>query len=205
MSVERYSIAGLWSVAWLLAVGAIMSTGGCSPAPVTAPTAFAEYNHKTGTFACEYPQGWEQDGGGNRGQLWAKFKSGPAEIGVRANATGSLLGDIMGGRNDSELPPELQAAHKVHELGAKGLEGEYPGYKEVGQPQMLEVSLGPARVSEFTYQTTFGSGMHGYRATVLGHDKGVSVFCICPESDWKTLEPAFKKMLASLTRGQSER
>jgi hypothetical protein len=201
MKSDKYLVAWLWIA---VATGASVLALGCAPAPVTAPTAYAAYNHKTGIFACEFPQGWEQDGGGNRGQFWATSKSGPAEIRLRANSTGSLLGDIMGGPNDSELPPELQAAHKVHVLGAKGIEGEYPGYKEVGQPKVLDVTLGPARVSEFTYQTTFGSGMHGYRATVIGHDKGVTVFCICPESDWKTLQPAFDRLLKSLKRGESE-
>jgi hypothetical protein len=44
----------------------------------------------------------------------------------------------------------------------------------------------------------------GYRATALGHDKDVTVFCVCPESDWKTLQPAFDRLLGSLKRGHAE-
>jgi hypothetical protein len=204
MTTEKFSVAWLWAVAAVVAVAAILLVAGCSPAPVAAPTAYVEYNHKSGAFACEYPQGWEADGGGAHGQVWATFESGPAEIRLRGNAIGSLMGDAMGGRHQSDLPPELQPVHKIHELNAKGIENELPGYKEIGQPQELEVALGPARVSEFTATTTFGSGLHGYRVTVLGHNKGVTAFCICPESDWKTLQPAFDHTLGTLKRGTEE-
>jgi len=68
----------------------------------------------------------------------------------------------------------------------------------------MNCSLGPARLSEFTYKTSFGTQMHGYRVSIIGHKKGVKAFCTCPESDWKTLNPVFDKVLASLERGTAE-
>ena len=180
---------------------------GCGSAPVTAPTAFTAYNSKNGTFACEYPEGWDADGGGGRGPEWAKFLSGPAEIRVSTGVAGSLMADVAssaGGTNLEPVPPELEPVHDIHMDGVEDAEKNYGGYKETGEPQVMEVSLGPARRSEFTASTTFGSGLHGYRATILGHDKAVTVFCICPESDWKTLQPAFDHLLGSLRRGQAE-
>ena len=109
-----------------------------------------------------------------------------------------------GGGGDEPVPPELEPVHEIHMSRVEEAEKEYGGYKEQGEPQVLEVSLGPARRSEFTAATTFGSGLHGYRATILGHDRDLTVYCICPETDWKALQPAFDHLLGSLKRGHAE-
>lgn len=185
-------------------IGGLLFVVGCSQAPVAAPTSYAEFNHKEGTFACEYPEGWEAKGGGKHGPIWATFTSGPVEIRMNGDLAGSLMGDAMGGRQQDELPFELQPVHIIHVNDEESAKDKYSGYKEIGQPKELEVRLGPGRVSEFTASTTFGSGLHGFRATVLGHNKRVVVFCVCPESDWKTLQPAFERVLKSLKRGMAE-
>jgi len=189
-----------------LVVG-LPGVAGCGSGPVAAPTEFAEYNSPGGTFACEYPKGWQADGGGKRGLEWAKFKSAPAEIKLDAGVAGSLMAG-PGGGSTGEIPqevvPELEPVHGIHAAGQRDAEQQFSGYKEVGEIEVIEVALGPARRSEFTAASTFGSGLHGYRATALGKDKGVYVYCFCPESDWKTLQPAFDKVLLSLRRGHSE-
>lgn len=196
---------GKSEIASVLLMGGMLGLVGCSQAPVAAPTSYADFNHKEGTFACEYPEGWEETSGGKRGPHWATFKSGPATIRLNADLAGSLMGDAMGGRQgDADLPPEMQPVHRIHVDGKRAAEDEYSGYQEVGQPREIDVSLGPARVSEFTATTTFGSGLHGYRATVLGHNRRVVAFCICPESDWKALQPAFDHVLSTLKRGFAE-
>ena len=180
---------------------------GCGSSPVAAPSTYAAYNSPGGTFALEYPEGWEADGGGKRGLEWAKFKSGPAAIHVDTGVAGSLMGDIagsLGGSEEGALAPELEPVHDVHLAGLEAAEREYSGYKEVGEPAVLDVRLGPARRSEFTASGTFGGGLHGYRSTILGHDKSVHVVCFCPEGDWKTLQPAFDHVLSTLRRGQAE-
>ena len=83
-------------------------------------------------------------------------------------------------------------------------ERKYPGYAEVGSPEELKVTLGPGRKSEFTASSTFGTGLHGYRVTVLGHNKRVEVYALCPEGDWKTMQPVFDKVIGSLVRGNPE-
>jgi hypothetical protein len=179
---------------------------GCGSAPVAAPTEFADYNSPGGTFACQYPLGWQSDGGGKRGLEWARFHSGPAEIRLDAGAAASLMGDASGGftRNAEDLGPEFEPVHNVHVMAQKDAEKQFSGYKETGEIEVLEIALGPARRSEFTAASTFGSGLHGYRVTALGKDKGIYAYCVCPDSDWKTLQPAFDKVLLSLRRGQAE-
>jgi hypothetical protein len=192
----------------VVAATAFAAFAGCGGSPAKAPTAYADYNSPGGTFACQYPEGWEADGGGKRGLEWAKFTSGSSEIRVDTGVAGSLMGDIagtLGGKTgEEELGPEFEPVHDVHIAGKDWAEREYSGYKEVGEPAVLEASVGPARKSEFTASSTFGGGLHGYRSTMLGHDKAVTVICVCPESDWKTLQPAFDHVLSTFKRGQVE-
>lgn len=194
-------------VAGLTAVLICVSFGGCGSAPLVAPTAYLKYNAKGGTFACEYPDGWSVSGGGKNGPEWATFASGPAEIRINADVTGSLLGEIAGGFGAGKVEEtsiELEAVHKVHEMDTGTAEQKFSGYQEIGTPQVLTAPLGPARKSEFTAASAFGSGVHGYRATILGHDKRVVVYLVCPEADWKTLQPAFDHVLSTLHRGNPE-
>jgi len=190
---------------FLIGAAVLSATVGCGSDPVEAPKSFADFNSPVGTFACKYPEGWKAEGGGKRGLEWAKIESGPAHIQIDAGVAGSLVGDIAGiGKDPNNTPPELEPVHTVHVAGEKAAEKQFSGYKEIGNPEPFEAALGPARRSEFTASTTFGSGLHGYRATVLAHDKSVTVSCICPESDWKTLQPAFDTVLTSLHRGHPE-
>ena len=195
-------------VAWVLGSCVLLAVSGCGSAPAAAPTAYAEYNSPGGTFACDYPEGWQADGGGKRGLEWAKFKSGSSEIRVDTGVAGSLMGDIAGSlggaSGEEELGPEFEPVHAVHTSSTDWAEKEYSGYKEVGEPAVLDVRVGPARRSEFTASSTFGSGLHGYRATMLGNDKAVTVVCVCFESDWKTLQPAFDHVLSTFKRGVEE-
>ncbi|MEM9351881.1 MAG: hypothetical protein AAGA92_02620 [Planctomycetota bacterium] len=178
---------------------------GCGDAPVEAPTSFGKWNCSDGTFECDYPENWESSGGGKK-VAWAKFLSGPAMISVKGDTAGSLMAEpgIAAGADDT-LGPQLHPAHKLHvDYYRKFAEEEFDGYAEVGNPAVHDCPLGPARLSEFTYSTAFGTGMHGYRGTILGKDKAVLVYCVCPESDWATLKPAFDQVLASFDRGMAE-
>lgn len=179
---------------------------GCSSEPVKVPKAFVNYNAAEGTFACDAPDGWEIEGGGKRGPVWAHFTSGDAVIRIKANPNASLMADAMGGRTaDAETPPELHPAHLIHEKYREDAELQYAGYTETPtSPSILDCKLGPARVSEFTSQGSFGGAQHGYRATILAHSMGVHVVCLCNEADWAALKPAFDTVLASMKRGVVE-
>jgi hypothetical protein len=173
---------------------------------VPAPTAYTAFNSKPGTFACEYPEGWQAEGGGKRGLEWAKFTSGPAEIRIDTGVGASLIGDIASSaaKMDGEETPEEAPILQVHVAYAEDFEKDYKGYKEVTPVEEIDTQLGPTARNEFTAQSTFGSNLHGYRATGLTRDKGVFVTCVCPESDWKTLQPAFDHVLKSMKRGYAE-
>lgn len=197
LSIMQKTIFRTW---WIIVLA------GCGSQAVQVPTSFSPYNAKDGTFACEYPEDWEAKGGGGRGPVWAKFASGPALIEVKASPAGSLLSDAMGGGgSDENTPPQFEPVHLVHTAYQGDAEKEFDDYTEIaGSPIVMNCSLGPARLSEFTSTTTFGTAMHGYRATIIGRDKGVQIFCTCPEADWTAVKPAFAQTLASFIRGETE-
>ena len=180
---------------------------GCGAGSVTIPTSYATYNSKDGTFACDYPEDWEKKGGGKgSGPVWAKFSSGPALIHFKASTTSRLANASMTGRGaDVNAVPTLAPVHLLHVAAIEAAEEEYDGYTEIaGSPVVMNCVLGPARLSEFTYATAFGSQMHGYRVSIICHDSGLTIACTCPESDWKALNPVFDKVLASIERGTAE-
>lgn len=198
---------------WLAAATAVLTClaggtfTGCGSAPIAAPTTYSEYNARDGTFACDYPDGWEADGGGKNGPQWAKFATGSALIDVNADLAGSLMGGIASSFTPDgieEAAIEFEPVHRLHVKDKESAERKFSNYAEVGNPQVLEVSLGPGRKSEFTAASTFGTGLHGYRVTVLGHDKRVVAYAVCSEGDWATLAPAFDRVLSSLKRGMAE-
>lgn len=195
----------LFLVVGLMAVSSLGCGG--SSGSVAVPKWFTKYNSADGTFAVRYPEGWEADGKAGKRVAWARFESGGAKISVRADAKASLMDDAAGGRAaDREAPsPEYAPVHNIHEMGLDRAPDEYGDYQETpAGTQVLDCPLGPARFSEFTGTAGFAGSIHGYRATVIGHKMGVHVICICPESDWAVMKPAFDHVLGTLARGQVE-
>ena len=179
---------------------------GCGSGSAVLPTTYSSYNAGDGSFACDMPDGWENKGGGKSGKpVWAKFASGSALIHFKASSTNMLANAAMSGRSASANEiPTLAPVHLLHVDAIKMAEEEYEGYTEVVGATVMNIKLGPARMSEFTYSTSFGTLMHGYRISIIGFDRGVNVYCTCPDTDWKTLQPVFDKVLASIVRGEVE-
>ena len=150
----------------LIGLCTLLLTPGCEPQAIQIPNSYTFFDSEEGTFACEYPEGWDAKWGGKRGPRWAKFSSGPALIDIKATATGSLMSDAMGGRNaDSAAPtPQDAPVHQVHLTYLREAKEKFNNYTELpGSPAVLDCRLGPARLSEFTASTSFGTKLHGYR------------------------------------------
>ena len=122
-----------------------------------------------------------------------------------AKVQGSLLGDIAGGSGmaDEGVPEELTAEAEVHSFMLREVEEQFGNYEEK-DAEVVKPRLGEGRKSEFTASTTLGGKVRGYRVTILGHDKCITVIAQCPEKHWDTLKPAFNKVIESLERGQVE-
>ncbi|NUQ62218.1 MAG: hypothetical protein HUU20_07005 [Pirellulales bacterium] len=193
--VCRVLVAG-FGVAGLLATG-------CS-GPVAAPTSFTTYAAKDQSFAIDYPDSWEAVGGGQSGFYSARFTSGSASIKVTADMVGSVIGNIVDPNSTSsteEVPEELKAIYQVHEMGKEKMAEEFANFQE-SPATPVQTAFGDSRLAEFIGGGSFGGKMHGYRLTALGVDRRITVVCCCRENDWKTLEPAFRKAIATLKHGR---
>jgi hypothetical protein len=183
----------------VLAVALLAATAGCGGA-VPAPTAYATWLDKGGKFVCDYPKGWEADGGGkpDSPNSWAKFTAGAAEIKVDSDIAGSLLGDMAGagrgGFGQNEEPPVA----RIHPMGIRSMKENYAKYEEREPKPFQTKGLGEGRRSTFTAEQTLGGKVYGYRATLLGGDRRITVVCSCPATNWQTLKPAFEKVVNSL-------
>lgn len=170
---------------------------GCGGGPVAAPASYAAHEHKDGGWACDYPDGWSAESGGKKNS-WGKFTKGSAQIKLATDLTGSLMGDMASlGQKEGPATPEDYPVHKIHVADEAEIAKGYSDYKEQEPVEFSSGIGGSARKSEFTAAGGFGGPVHGYRATMLGRDKRYRVTCVCSESDWETLKPAFDKVLES--------
>lgn len=213
--------------AWLLGglgvlfVGALIAIfflRASKPAPIAAPAAFAPYKAADGSFACLGPKGWQRQGGASGAiRAGVLFQQDAAKIDVSSDLAGSLMGDIARASNAQTenmagLVPENMAAslpktkppvEQLHASAGRTMAKRLPGFEE--QPMRpFRCQLGEARYSEWTADDNgfLRKGkLHGYRVTILNNDRRVTVLCQCPDGDWKTLQPAFQRVIASLAPG----
>lgn len=200
-SAELFSRA----LAMTLIVGSLSAVVGCGGgAPAVVPDSYGHFNSPGGTFACDQPEGWEIKKSTGKVE-WAKFNSGSAEIAVRTDVAGSLMAGPSGGRGSEENEdPTFAPVHALHVESMDKAAEDYSDYEEVQGPDEIDVPLGPARISEFTAATTFGTYLRGYRVTILAHDKRVKVRAVCTEDEWPDLKPVFDKVIESMERGEAE-
>ncbi len=127
---------------------------------------------------------------------------------VISDSVGSLMGDIATAGNNAASniplppgvpppPPPKPAVEKLHEMDKQQLADSLPGYQE-GEMKPLQSRVGDSRISEWTAD---GGKMHGYRVTMLGNQREITVICISPERNWAILQPAFQRMIASVVPG----
>lgn len=167
---------------------------------VPAPKAFVPMGSNDGRFACEFPQGWETELGGNTDYSWCKARSGSADIKVDADLAGSLMGDIARAGGDDESGENAPVA-VAHEHGKRKFEEDWEKYEERPPVTFMSAGLGEGRRSTFIASSALGGKVFGYRATLLGGDRRINVICKCPPSNWKALKPAFEKVVKSVRTG----
>lgn len=180
---------------------------GCSPSAVAIPDKFTEYNSKDGTFAINYPEGWDAEGSGSRsrGNAYAKFTKGSSEIRMDASffdslASGGGMGQQlvgkMGGVDSAiDLPPEQM----IQEKNRSWFEEEFVGYEEK-EGESVRVPLGKAYLSEFSGKKGF-TKVKGIRAAIMARDRTVSFHAYCAESQWEDFGPIYRKMFDELKAG----
>lgn len=194
--------AGLYlglGVGFLVLLGLIFGVQALKPKRVALPASYKTYTAIDSSFSCDQPGGWtlRETGATNGNLATATFEDGHARVRVVSDATGLLIADTMGAGN-ANLPPEQQVppVQKLHVMDEKQLAASLPDYKE-GAADSFQSAAGDARVSEWTAN----GSLHGYRVTMLGREREFTVICFCPERDWKTVKPAFLRIINSITPG----
>jgi hypothetical protein len=197
----------------LVVVGlALLGTlAGCTE-PVKAPTAYKKWNAKDGLFACEYPEDWKADGGGNHGVQWAEFKKGPCVISIDSNISGSAIAqgaeafDPGTGGEEGPIDPKqaekmapAAAAHDWIKNSDQTRFEKFKGYKEE-EPVKITPPVGEGRKSLFT-ASTGGKKVKGYRITIPTNKKAIIVFAYGPEKDWSKLQGAYDKIFDGMELG----
>ncbi len=188
------------TVGTLSIMAGVTGCGGSVP----APTGFVAYHSPDGRFSCDYPKGWQAEGGGKADKpiSWAKFTSGNAEIRVDADFAGSLFGDIAKSGNALSGSDEAPAA-KVHPLGIRHMKDEFSNYTEREATSFQSKGLGEGRKSIFIASGSLGGKTFGYRATLLSGERRITIITSCPAANWQVLKPAFDKVILSLRQGGS--
>ncbi len=201
--------------------GALFVYSGLKPAPVETPTSFGRFKSADSTFQCEYPTGWNSSSAEAQGvSSSSKFSKGGARIYVESDLKGSLMSDASRSPlSGMDLPPGLANSAglsavvaearkppvvKLHEAKKEhaGVEMRLEHYEEQ-PPTAFQTRLGDGRVSEFTGDAGgFVGKVHGYRATILGTERAVYVWCKSPEADWPKLNKAFLRVIGSVSPAQ---
>lgn len=196
--IGLYVGLGIGAVVVILAL--VLGLRALKPIIITAPTAYKAYAAIDNTFSCDGPVGWKMhETGATSGSIsTVSYELGAARVKVVSDAAGSLLSESFNAAN-ANLPPEQQipAVQKLHEQDEKQLEDSLTDYAE--QPaQKIQTSFGESRLSEWTATGSAGA-LHGYRATMLGREREITVISFAPMGDWPVLQPAFQRIIHSVT------
>jgi len=187
-------------------------TAGCG-APVKPPTSYVKHEPKEAIFHCELPEGWTNTGGGKKSTSfqWVRSKKGGCMIHGATDVSSSVVGDIatsfnnVGGGDEALTQEEIDErapVNSVHKMNVKKVDpDDYGGYKEIGDPIKFTASLSEGRKSIFTARVGAGKKVKGYRATLLAQNNGVTFYCYCSEKDFEKFQPAFDKVLESVSHG----
>jgi len=197
----------------LLVTGGLIALpliAGCG-APVKPPTSYVKWTPKDAIFHYEAPEGWTNTGGGKKATFyqWVRSAKGGCMIHGVTDQSSSLMGDIassantLGGGDEGltqEQIDERAPITKVHKMNVKKVDpDDYGGYKEVGDPIKFTSPLSEGRKSVFTARVGAGKKVKGYRATLLAQNNGITFYCYCGEKDFEKFQPAFDKVLESVT------
>lgn len=203
-------VLNVMNLSFLTVSFCFLALSGCGAPPiVSVPAAYDNWNSPDGTFALNYPAGWEAKGNGNRsrGIAWAECKEGLHKVRIDASFADVVIGDIanFGGgaalgleQPSEELTPEaIVQAKKIAKY-----EEKFKDYVE--QPgSSLNVTLGPTYYNEFSAVDGF-TKISGIRSTTMARDRCVTFLAHCPAAQWDEFKPVFLKMLEEMESGAEE-
>ena len=176
------------------------SVGVAASGITETPNEFAEVEFGEEDYRCEHPKGWEvTNGGGKEGvPPWTKSEKGGASVQIRDSMSGTESGMLWRAlKQRSDIERGEAPVEKVHEHRKQFVVKDMRNYEE-STPEKLVHPIGDALISEFTAKPMLGAPVRGYRATVLHEYHQFNILCVCTESEWEILKPAFEHVIASL-------
>jgi hypothetical protein len=204
--IAMFAIGGLIG---LTGVGfaVVKMVGNSAAAKKPVEKEWANFKHELGNFSIDYPKDWTASGKGGTGgvQPWAMFEGDDANVRVRSDLGGSMVGTIaqnMGGGfnvpggDQAELPDELDPIAAVHAYQVKDLEGDYNDYEETSPEVIKGDGSGEGRLSVFTGSQGF-TKYKGIRASFNATNNQYNIVCKISASRYDKFEPIFRKMIAS--------
>ena len=196
---------------WTLLSGLlILGLTGCG-APVKVPTSYVKHEPKEAIFHCELPEGWTNTGGGKKSTSfqWVRSKKGGCMIHGATDISTSAFGDIassfnnLGGGEETLTQEQIDERAPVNVAHKRNIDkvnpDDYGSYKEIGDPIKFKAKLSEGRKSIFTARVGAGKKVKGYRATLLAQNNGVTFYCYCGEKEFEKFQPAFDKVLESVS------
>ena len=176
------------------------SVGVAASGIAETPTEFVEAEFGEEDFKCEHPKGWEVTNGGGRDGIppWTKSEKGGASVTIRDSKSGTEEGMLWRAlKQRSAIERGEAPVEEVHEHRKQFVVEEMRGYEETDAKKLTH-KIGDALISEFTAAPMLGDPVRGYRATVLFEFHQFNILCVCTESEWEILKPAFDHVIASI-------
>ncbi|HEY3333349.1 MAG TPA: hypothetical protein VGK19_25165 [Capsulimonadaceae bacterium] len=181
---------------------AAFALAGCSPPKATVPTTFTRFVASDTAFSCDAPTGWKADGyAAGAVSSGVKFTSGDGVVSVETDEAGSFMSDalsspsnVLQGATPSIPTPPVE---KMHAMTGRRFAKDLSDYVELSTVSKM-TQYGDSRVTEYT-----AKNVHGYRVTVLGRERRMSIVCRCSPEEWDALNPSFTRIIGSVAPGRS--
>ena len=206
--VSSVSGTSLYAVLGVVVVGVIALTfalHNVKPKMVPAPASYKAYTALDGSFVCDRPVGWKTKEAGSPGgsRAMVSFESDKVVVEIEADASRLMTasaGDTNAGNTNpyasTPIAKVMPLIDQMHQKDVAQWMDVLPNFQEK-PAEPYTSKFGEARVSEWT-ASKGNIKLHGYRVTMAGTDRAISVFCLTPERNWKILQPAFQRIITSI-------
>ena len=204
--VSAVSGTQLYAVLGVVVVGIVALTfalHNLKPKLVPAPAAYKAYTALDGSFVCDRPVGWKTKEAGMPGgsRAMVTFSSDKVIVEVESDASKLMIASAsetnpLASTPFAKIAPLVQ---QMHEKDVQQWMDALPNFQEKPAAP-YQSKFGDARVSEWT-ASKGNIKLHGYRVTMAGTDRAITIFCLTPERNWTILEPAFQRIIESVGPG----
>ncbi len=213
----------VWAGIAVLLILLLCATLSLLPRHIPAPASFAQFASADQTFSLDAPQNWSRslaDKPDESGSPFASdirgvsFKRGDANIQIITNTLASLtqsrflqvLGNAFGKLGNNTVNGT------VNDWFNSQMDVLRKQAQEDARKQFISFREEPSTVKEATWGkgiwtqwTAAGRSwslphhMHGYLVIMVGKQRSATILCACPAESWAQLQPAFDRIINSLT------